>query len=542
MPVAPTVMYILQGCLYDRYSPIARKSAERRHVDAADTPTMRSLLARADLRLRLQTDVDTDVLARPVRWVHSSDLADPTPFLSEGLVLLTTGTQFAADDADAYRAYVRRLSARGVVGLGFGTEVVRDGIPPSLVDACRESGMPLFEVPYRTPFIAVARANAEAVAAQAYARRSWALAAQRAISLAALRPDGLGATLAELARQLDTWVGLFDAAGELSREHPAGGLDAGTATALRGEVDAVLRRGARAGSSLRIGETPFSLQTLGRGGHLRGVIALAAGDLDQEGRGVVTAVIAMAGLALEQHQGLARARNALRAGLVQSLLTDDPSLARRIVRDLWGPLPASPVVVAMTDAASARTDGIAELLELRVDEQRGSLFFGRADEGIVVVVPAGDHRIIDELVERFGLRIGVSDPAGYDAFAAAVAQARVARDRGDGGVTAFAEVSRSGVLSALTPEARSLAEAELAPLATSDAAQGTQLVATLRAWLENDCSHEASARALGVHRHTVRTRLALAERLLGRDLGAFSTRAELWAALHALDALGGSAR
>ena len=49
-------------------------------------------------------------------------------------------------------------------------------------------------------------------------------------------------------------------------------------------------------------------------------------------------------------------------------------------------------------------------------------------------------------------------------------------------------------------------------------------------------------RALGVHRHTVRTRLALAERLLGRDLGAFSTRAELWAALHALDALGGSAR
>ena len=56
--------------------------------------------------------------------------------------------------------------------------------------------MPLFEVPYRTPFIAVARANAEAIAAQAYARRSWALAAQRAIALAALRPDGLGATVA----------------------------------------------------------------------------------------------------------------------------------------------------------------------------------------------------------------------------------------------------------------------------------------------------------------------------------------------------------
>ena len=167
--------------------------------------------------------LEDGALDRPLRWVHSSDLADPTPFLSEGLALLTTGTQFqdAADDPSVYADYVRRLSARGVVGLGFGTEVVRAGIPPLLADACRAARMPLFEVPYRTPFIAVARAGAEAIAAQSYARRSWALAAQRAISLAALRPDGLGATLAELARQLDAWVGMFDAAGTLTREHPS---------------------------------------------------------------------------------------------------------------------------------------------------------------------------------------------------------------------------------------------------------------------------------------------------------------------------------
>ncbi|MET0812843.1 MAG: PucR family transcriptional regulator ligand-binding domain-containing protein, partial [Microbacterium sp.] len=375
---------------------------------AADTPTLRALIARRDLHLRLDDGShDPGALDQAVRWVHSSDLADPTPFLSEGLVLLTTGTQFQGDDPAPYGEYVQRLSARGVVGLGFGTEVVRDGIPPELAAACREEGIPLFEVPYRTPFIAVARAGAEAIAAQAYARRSWALAAQRAIALAALRPDGLGATLAELARQLDTWVGLFDAAGELVREHPVA-LDVATASALYGEVGAVLRRGARAGSALRIGETPFSLQTLGRGGHLRGVIAIATGDLDQEGRGVVTSVIAMAGLALEQQQGLARARAALRAGLVQSLLTDEPSLVRRIVRDLWGPLPAAPVIVALTDAAASRIDALAELLELRVDERRGSLFFGRGDDGLVLVAPAGDRQILDEIAERFETRIGVS--------------------------------------------------------------------------------------------------------------------------------------
>src|SRR6188472_2722266 len=261
-------------------------------------PTLRALLARRDLRLRLDDPegIEPDALDRPVRWVHSSDLGDPTPFLSEGLVLLTTGTQFEdlGEVPDAYRAYVKRLAARGVVGLGFGTEVVRDGIPPALAEACRAERMPLFEVPSRTPFIALARANGEALAAQSYARRSWALAAQRAISLAALRPDGLGATLAELARQLDAWVGMYDAAGTLTREHPST-LEADVADELRAEVGVVLRRGARAASSLKIGGTPFTLQTLGRGGHLRGVIAMSAGDLDQEGRGVVTAVVAMAG-------------------------------------------------------------------------------------------------------------------------------------------------------------------------------------------------------------------------------------------------------
>ncbi|GAA1995849.1 PucR family transcriptional regulator [Microbacterium pumilum] len=506
----------------------------------SETPTLRALLARTDLRLRLDEEsaIQEGTIDRAVRWVHSSDLADPTPFLSEGLVLLTTGTQFegTGDDAETYRAYVRRLTLRGVVGLGFGTEVVRDGIPPALAGACRDERMPLFEVPYRTPFIAVARANAEAIAAQSYARRSWSLAAQRAIALAALRPDGLGATLAELARQLNTWVGMYDAAGELVREHPALGLDAATAADLRLEVDTVLRRGARAGSSLRLGETPFTLQTLGRGGHLRGLIAIAAGDLDQEGRGVVTAVIAMAGLALEQHQGLSRARGALRAGLVQSLLTGDPTLARRIVRDLWGPLPPAPVVVALTDAAAAGADAVAELLELRVDERRGTLFFGRGDNGLVIVAPAGDRGPIDEIAARFDVRIGVSDPVSYDEFGAAVDQARVARDRGNGPVTEFSSVARSGVLSALSSDARALAAAELAPLTIHDAEHGTHLVETVRVWLDHDCSHEASARALGVHRHTVRARLALAERELGSDLSAFATRAELWAALRALDA------
>ena len=72
--------------------------------------------------------------------------------------------------------------------------------PAALVECCQRAGMPLFEVPYRVPFIAVVRFAADLIAEAAHARESWSLATQRAISFAALRPDPLPSILRELSR------------------------------------------------------------------------------------------------------------------------------------------------------------------------------------------------------------------------------------------------------------------------------------------------------------------------------------------------------
>lgn len=504
---------------------------------SAPQPTLRALLSRRELHLRLESDADAlaeDALDVPLRWVHGSDLLDPTPFLADELVLLTTGTQFAPDaDRGLFRSYVSRLRARGVRGLGFGTEVARDGIPPLLIQACARERMPLFEVPYRTPFIALARANAEAIAALSYARRTWALAAQRAISLAALRPDGLGATVAELAKQLDAWVGLFDASGALTQRYPADHLDADTLAALTDEVGGVLRRGVRAASTLDVDGARFTLQTLGRGGHLRGAIVIAGAELDLEGRGVVTSVIAMAGLALEQNVGLGRARTALRSGLIHSLLTGDPTLARRVSRELWGPLPAAPIIVAISTLEPARLDAAMDWLELQVTEHRGALFFGRGADGLVVVVGADQRELLPRFTELFAATTGASTAATYGTFADAHTQAASALRRArPAEVVSFADLAEHGILGQLdTAEARSIAAARLAPLRDHDAAQGTRLLETVRTWLEHDARIDAAAEALGIHRHTVRARVAQAQSLLGIDLGSFPARAELWAAL-----------
>ncbi|MDQ1130752.1 helix-turn-helix domain-containing protein [Microbacterium sp. SORGH_AS_0888] len=94
-----------------------------------------------------------------------------------------------------------------------------------------------------------------------------------------------------------------------------------------------------------------------------------------------------------------------------------------------------------------------------------------------------------------------------------------------------------GLLASLdSPTARAIADARLEPLRAHDAAAGSALLETVRTWLAHDARIDEAARVLGVHRHTVRARVAQAQQLLGVDLSSFPARAELWAALVAADA------
>ncbi|MGH3705849.1 MAG: PucR family transcriptional regulator ligand-binding domain-containing protein, partial [Agromyces sp.] len=402
-------------------------------------PTVQTLLDRPDLALGLLTpavQLPERALSTPVVWAHSSDLADPTPFLDAGHVLLTTGTQFGDDtEAGFADAYVARLRATGVAALGFGTEVIREGTPESLVEACAAQGLPLFEVPYRVPFIAIARTVADLIAEDAFARQAWALNAQRAISLAALRPDGLSATLAELSHRLGAWVGLIDATGSLDREAPVDGLGQPLLGEVVGEARSMLRRGQRASRTLLAGESTESpqrmtLQTLGGGGSLRGVLAIGdSPELDQAGREVVTSVIALAGLALEQNRDLDRARGHLRSGLLRGILAGDLTLAERVATEMWGPLPSSPMRIAVADAPLTAVDRLTELLELRVEERGGRLFFGRDDEQFVLLLEEADTGLADELAAEFEVPVGLSDPIGPGGIALAHEQALRAVER-----------------------------------------------------------------------------------------------------------------
>ncbi len=88
-----------------------------------------------------------------VRWVHSTELLDPTPWLKGGELLLTMGIQLTGPKAQ--RELIATLADHEIAGLGFGTGFTHKKLPAALLRAARKREFPLFEVPYELPFIAI---------------------------------------------------------------------------------------------------------------------------------------------------------------------------------------------------------------------------------------------------------------------------------------------------------------------------------------------------------------------------------------------------
>ncbi|GAA2831356.1 hypothetical protein GCM10010471_11190 [Leucobacter komagatae] len=140
-----------------------------------------TLLRDYELGLVVVAGGDSETGSRTVQWVHSTDLTDPTPFLTPRTVLLTTGAQFKGTlGIRTAEAYVSRLVAAGTTALGVGVGIRWDRIPPTLVEACEKLALPLIRVPYDTPFIAITRAAARLIDAAVHAQNLDRIAQERA--------------------------------------------------------------------------------------------------------------------------------------------------------------------------------------------------------------------------------------------------------------------------------------------------------------------------------------------------------------------------
>jgi len=190
-------------------------------------------------------------------------------------------------------------------------------------------------------------------------------------------------------------------------------------------------------------------------------------------------------------------------------------------------------VLGSAEQRAAAVDVVAEAAA----HERAPLFSAALEDSLVVLTAAGGPlpgRLVDLPSRVPGASVGSSGPARWPGLAEAVRRARQAAEHGrtrGSGVVAFEELAAPGLSSLLHPGAtRAFADALLAPLLAAD--RGNDLLESLRVWLAHHGQWEPAAVELGVHRHTLRKRVARAADLLGRDLDAPGVRAEVWIALH----------
>ncbi|MFG2608404.1 helix-turn-helix domain-containing protein [Streptomyces sp. NPDC048514] len=203
-----------------------------------------ALLAREDLGMR-QIAGPTD-RGTVIHWAHTSEMADPYPYLLGGELLLTAGVHVpagAGGDPERdpgqgrdperepgqepaggperepgarpgaereqgsgghgyFDGYVSRIVAAGGAALGFGLAPVHDTVPAALIAACDAHGLPLLEVPPQTTFSGVARAVWQLMAQARLAELRRVTEAQQSLAAAASRPDPVPSVLRQLAQRL----------------------------------------------------------------------------------------------------------------------------------------------------------------------------------------------------------------------------------------------------------------------------------------------------------------------------------------------------
>ncbi|MER6419465.1 PucR family transcriptional regulator ligand-binding domain-containing protein [Streptomyces sp. NPDC001137] len=261
------------------------------------------------MRLRALLDTDAlglrllggeDELDRTVRGVMTTDLRDPSRYLSGGELVLT-GLAWRRD-ADDSEAFVRILAQAGVVALAAGEAELGD-IPDDLVVACARHRLPLFAVHESVAFATIT----EHVVRQVSGERAGDLAAvvdrHRRMMTSGPAGGGPDVVLDLLGSDLDLRAWVLSPTGRLiAGPKVAGpGLPAETCAELAAEHLAAARTGRRGPHRVTLGTATYSLFPIRSSGHRPA--AAGAGRSAQASRDVRETVLSDWLLAVEADAG-----------------------------------------------------------------------------------------------------------------------------------------------------------------------------------------------------------------------------------------------
>jgi purine catabolism regulator len=514
--------------------------------------TVKGLLSELELELAAGAGEG----GRPIRWVHISELEDPTPWLSGGELLLTTGIHI--DTAARQRSFVKLLAGHNLAGLGLGTGFDHKRLPKALVTEAERLGFPLFEVPYEMPFIAITEKAFARLVNEQYDVLERGTALHERLERLVLEERGLGKILETVAAGVGGSALVLDGRGRVVAEGRVG-----RATPPADAVAALGEQIADRTSEGRI--SPFR-----PGDEALGERALAV-PVPARGQGVPRAWLAVIGESgpLADFERLATRQ----AALVIALELMRERVVRETERRLAGDV--------LADALSGRLEpddlrgrlrpfgigGRAAVLVFELPDPAGAeqdLEAALADAGCPALVAAttaagrellcavvdaegsdpvelADRARLALAAERNGVRAAASRSAPVSSVRRSFHEARCALEAtslADGtapDVASHRDLGAYTLLLALQDDEalRAYSDNLLAPIEATEGEYGGELLRSLEAFIQQNGQWERAARSLYCHRHTLRYRIRRIEELTGRDLSRAHDRIELWLALRA---------
>jgi hypothetical protein len=560
---------------------MAREGARERFTAGGDSVRVRDLLDVPGLGLRLLTDVAG--MDRTIRHVYTTDLPDPSRYLTPGDLVLT-GLIWCRAPGDADR-FVSALVKAGVAALGAGEALGQ--VPAEVIQACGRQGITLLAVPAETSFAAVTEEVARRLSGDRASAMTRVLGRRRLLLSAVAEGAGLDAMFRLMGRELgaECWLltGLGRVVGGTGASLPralalrlAGDyLKADRLPALHIPGAEVTVPGVGAGWYTLFGVggepriTSWFLACAGREqdwphelresvAELTADVALERARLDAARTGdrrLAEAIVTMLasgggeGAAPVQIASLMRAAGLPPDGrYLVAAIGAEPDRVTGPNADRWRCDLAAELVVPVAEGALVAPlgDEIVVLAPVQADPAPGDPEAALADPGGL----SGAHlfaagiRAAQPVVEsdrsRVRLTVGVSAPAdGVSALSGALHEAgsarRLAGLRGGTAVSVVTsdEVASHELLLATVPASvlRSFRQRLLGPLLAYDNRHRAELLPTLREFLACSGSWNACAAKMYVHVNTVRYRIRRIEELTGRDLSSLDDQVDFFLAL-----------
>jgi purine catabolism regulator len=522
--------------------------------------TVRELLGELEIQL-LAGDSGLDL---PIRWVHMSELLDPTPWLSGGEVLLTTG--MLLDSPARQREFIDLLADNHLAGLGFGTGFQHELVPDAIVEAARNRDFPVFEVPYELPFIAITEAAFSKLVNEQYAVLRRALSAQERLERVVLSERGLDALAGTLTTLLGASVYVFDGRGELLVQHAfRRQLGADELKILSDGVrDHIARRDyVQFMPAIEDLSRALAIPVVSDAGASGGVPTPEAwlvaikddAPLSDFDRLALRQAVTIVALELLRERVAGDTERRLAGDVLAGLLAGELSgtdLQRRLepfglsgtVSALALPKPqnrsgARGGSVALAEAALAsalRAEATPALVA--TNGQVVALIPGLEDEALFALAERVATRVADELTGE-DVRVGVGRAVtGGDArrsyHEARCTLEALALGLGRGAkIATYRDLGSFQLLLSLQDDEalKLFCDSILGPIEQSEGYYGGELMRSLEAFIEENGQWERAAKRLFCHRHTLRYRIRRVEELTGRDLASARDRIEFWLAL-----------